>query len=107
MIPEIRIEEFNYILPDEKIAKYPLPKRDSSKLLIYRDEKVSESSFSLLPDELPEDSMIPRSFPHDFIFSVHPGPILRYSVLNRFYQRNMSAFLRPQTDADGNASSEM
>ena len=58
MIPEIRIEEFNYILPDEKIAKYPLPKRDSSKLLIYRDEKVSESSFSLLPGELPEDSLM-------------------------------------------------
>lgn len=58
MIPEIRIEEFNYILPDEKIAKYPLPKRDSSKLLIYRDEKVSESFFSLLPGELPEDSLM-------------------------------------------------
>lgn len=58
MIPEIRIEEFNYTLPDERIAKYPLPKRDSSKLLIYRDEKVSESSFSHLPDELPMDSLM-------------------------------------------------
>ena len=58
MIPEIRIEDFNYILPDERIAKYPLPQRDSSKLLIYKNEDVSESSFSLLPNELPEDSLM-------------------------------------------------
>ena len=58
MIPEIRIEDFNYILPDERIAKYPLPQRDSSKLLIYRNETVSESSFSLLADQLPEDSLM-------------------------------------------------
>ena len=37
MIPEIRIEEFNYDLPDEKIAKYPLPVRDASKLLYYKE----------------------------------------------------------------------
>ena len=58
MIPEIRIEDFNYILPDERIAKYPLPQRDSSKLLIYKNEDVSESSFSLLPNVLPEDSLM-------------------------------------------------
>ena len=58
MIPEIRIEDFNYILPDERIAKYPLPQRDSSKLLIYKDDNVSESSFSLLPAELPENSLM-------------------------------------------------
>lgn len=58
MIPEIRIEDFNYPLPDERIAKYPLPQRDSSKLLIYQNEIVSESSFSFLPDQLPEDSLM-------------------------------------------------
>jgi S-adenosylmethionine:tRNA ribosyltransferase-isomerase len=58
MIPEIRIEDYNYILPDERIAKYPLPQRDSSKLLVYRNETVSESSFSLLADQLPENSLM-------------------------------------------------
>jgi S-adenosylmethionine:tRNA ribosyltransferase-isomerase len=43
MIPQIRIEEFNYTLPDDRIAKYPLPQRDSSKLLIYRNNNIKES----------------------------------------------------------------
>lgn len=58
MIPEIRIEDYNYTLPDERIAKYPLPQRDSSKLLIYKNENVSESSFSLISEQLPENSLM-------------------------------------------------
>lgn len=58
MIPEIRIEEYNYILPDERIAKYPLPQRDSSKLLIYRNEDVTETSFRSLSEILPEGSLM-------------------------------------------------
>lgn len=58
MIPEIRIEEYNYILPDERIAKYPLPQRDSSKLLIYRNGDVTETSFRSLSEILPEGSLM-------------------------------------------------
>ena len=58
MIPQIRIEEFDYNLPDERIAKYPLEKRDASKLLMYREGKVSEYQFSSLPELLPEDSIM-------------------------------------------------
>ena len=42
---DIRIEEFNYPLPDERIAKFPLSQRDRSKLLLYRSGSVSESEF--------------------------------------------------------------
>ena len=42
---EILIEEYNYPLPDERIAKYPLAQRDQSKLLIYRNGQVSEDRF--------------------------------------------------------------
>lgn len=58
MIPVIHIEDFNYELPDERIAKYPLPERDASKLLIYKDGAVSESVFRNLPDFLPEGSIM-------------------------------------------------
>ena len=45
-------------LPDERIAKFPLPKRDESKLLLYRDGKVSESVFKHITDYLPEGSLM-------------------------------------------------
>ena len=58
MIPEIRIQDYNYPLPDERIAKYPLPERDSSKLLRYLDGKVDEFVFRDLPDLLPENAVM-------------------------------------------------
>ena len=58
MIPEIHIEDYNYGLEDSRIAKYPLPERDSSKLLYYREGKVSEYVFRDLPGLLPKDSLM-------------------------------------------------
>ena len=59
MIPSIRIEDYNYDLPDDRIAKYPLPERDSSKLLRYgSDGAVDEFIFRDLPGLLPEDSLM-------------------------------------------------
>ncbi|MBR4755835.1 MAG: S-adenosylmethionine:tRNA ribosyltransferase-isomerase [Bacteroidales bacterium] len=58
MIPEIHIEDYHYDLPDERIAKYPLAERDSSKLLCYDGGKVSERIFRELPGLLPEDSVM-------------------------------------------------
>jgi S-adenosylmethionine:tRNA-ribosyltransferase-isomerase (queuine synthetase) len=57
-VQNIKISDFNYTLPDEKIAKYPLPQRDSSKLLIYKDSQLSSSNFSSLPDQLPGNSLL-------------------------------------------------
>lgn len=53
----IKISEYDYVLPDERIAKYPLAQRDRCKLLVYGDE-ISEHVFSELPDLLPADSML-------------------------------------------------
>jgi len=58
MIPEIRIEDFNYNLPDERIAKYPLPCRDGSKLLVYKDGEVSHRMFKGISELLPEGSIM-------------------------------------------------
>ncbi len=54
----IKISEFNYPLPDERIAKFPLAERDSSKLLVYRHGEVSEDSFTSLPHYLEAGEMM-------------------------------------------------
>ena len=54
----IKISEFNYPLPDERIAKFPLSVRDESKLLVYRQGEVSEDRFTSLPDYLESGEMM-------------------------------------------------
>ena len=58
MIPEIRIEDYNYSLPDERISKYPLSERDGSKLLCYKNCRPSENRFSDIASFIPEDAMM-------------------------------------------------
>ena len=58
MIPDIRIEDYNYELPDEKIAKYPLSKRDASKLLHYESGNVDQKLFSDISSLIPEGSLM-------------------------------------------------
>ena len=52
------IADFNYPLPDERIAKYPLAERDHSKLLVYRDGQVSEDLFYRIGDHIAPHSLL-------------------------------------------------
>ena len=54
----IEIADYDYPLPEERIAKYPLACRDHSKLLIYEKGNLSESHFYNLPKLLPEDTLL-------------------------------------------------
>jgi len=54
----IHISDYNYTLPDERIAKFPLSQRDSSKLLIYNKGVVTEDIFTSLPNYIPSDSLM-------------------------------------------------
>ena len=54
----ININDYDYPLPDERIAKFPLAERDSSKLLVYRGGEISEKHFSDIGEELPEGSLL-------------------------------------------------
>ncbi len=54
----IKISDFNYPLPDERIAKFPLAERDHSKLLVYRQGAVSEDIFTSLPNYLEKGEMM-------------------------------------------------
>ena len=58
MIPEIHIEDYNYGLDDSRIAKYPLPERDATKLLHYKKGTVEELRFRDLPDLLEPDTLM-------------------------------------------------
>lgn len=58
MIPEIKIQDYAYPLSDDRIAKYPLPRRDSSKLLVYDNGNIDEKVFKDLPTQLPENSIM-------------------------------------------------
>ena len=55
---EIHISEYNYDLPDERIAKFPKAERDQSKLLIYRHGEVGEDLFFNLPKYLPKGALM-------------------------------------------------
>ena len=54
----IHISDYNYPLPDERIAKFPLPRRDHSKLLIYNKGVVGEDIFYNLPNYLPKGALM-------------------------------------------------
>ena len=55
---DIRIDQYDYSLPNERIAKFPLPKRDESKLLLYRNGEISESIFKHITDYLPQNTLM-------------------------------------------------
>jgi len=56
--PPVYIDEYDYPLPDERIAKFPLSRRDASKLLVYRNGNISESTFSNITEFLPENALL-------------------------------------------------
>ncbi|HBX88746.1 MAG TPA: S-adenosylmethionine tRNA ribosyltransferase [Marinilabiliaceae bacterium] len=57
-IPEINISDYQYILPPERIARYPLEKRDDSKLLVYNKGHIAHSAFRQLADFLPDNTLL-------------------------------------------------
>ena len=58
MTNSLSITDFNYALPDSSVAKYPLPERDLSKLLFWKQGEISDYHFAELPTLLPEGSML-------------------------------------------------
>ena len=54
----IKISDYNYDLPDERIAKFPIAQRDHSKLLVYKHSEVSDDVFHHLPTYLPQGALM-------------------------------------------------
>src|SRR5574344_1913367 len=55
---EILIEDYNYLLPEEYIAKFPLKKRDEAKLLVFNGKEIKEDVFKNLPCLLNKDTLL-------------------------------------------------
>jgi len=55
---EILIKDYTYELPHERIAEFPLEQRDQSKLLVYKEGKITDARFFNLPDYLPADTTV-------------------------------------------------
>ncbi len=85
MEPKIKIQEYSYNLPQERIAKYPLEKRDSSKLLIYNKGEISQSIFTSLPSFLPQGSLMvfnnTRVVPARLFFRKETGAVIEIFCL--------------------------
>jgi S-adenosylmethionine:tRNA ribosyltransferase-isomerase len=54
----ISIQDFNYHLPDDRIARYPLAERDASKLLIYKNNVIEQDVYAHLADYIPENTLL-------------------------------------------------
>lgn len=55
---QLKIEDFTYTLPDERIARYPLENRDTSKCLVYQDGNIRTTDFKHFEAEIPTGSLI-------------------------------------------------
>jgi S-adenosylmethionine:tRNA ribosyltransferase-isomerase len=58
MIEGINIKEYDYDLPEERIAQFPLKDRASAKLLVYKQGNISESIFEKITEFIPSDSFL-------------------------------------------------
>ncbi len=82
------LSDFQYDLPDDCIARFPLTPRDSSKLLVYRAGQISHTHFQELPDLLPENSFLvfnnTKVIPARLHISRATGAVIELFLLNPF-----------------------
>lgn len=85
---ELLLSQFQYNLPDERIARFPVSPRDASKLLVYRNGQISHDRFSHLPDLLPRGSFLvfnnTRVIPARLHFVKPTGAVIELFLLNPF-----------------------
>lgn len=88
-IPAIDLKAYEYTLPEEKIAKFPLSKRDSSKLLHYKDGQISHFNFSYLPELLPAETLLvyndTKVIPARLIFQRETGARIEIFLLQPIF----------------------
>lgn len=80
------ISEFTYELPENRIARYPLPQRDASKLLVYKNGSIHENIFQNISEEIPADSLLffneTKVIQARLLFQKATGGIIQTFLLN-------------------------
>lgn len=88
-IQKLRISDFHYNLPDNKIAKYPLSQRDASKLLVFKEGDIKTERFSDIAEQLPEDSLLifnnTRVIHARLLFRKETGAVVEVFCLSPFF----------------------
>ena len=84
----ISITDYNYSLPEEKIAAFPLPGRDASKLLVYKNDSISEDTYQNIATYLPEKSLLifnnTKVIPARILFQKPTGGIIEIFCLEPY-----------------------
>ena len=84
----ISISEYTYLLPDEKIAAFPLANRDASKLLVYKNETISEDTYQNIAAYLPENSLLifndTKVIPARILFQKPTGGVIEIFCLEPY-----------------------
>ncbi|GAB3497438.1 S-adenosylmethionine:tRNA ribosyltransferase-isomerase [Spirosoma knui] len=85
---QLRLSQFQYDLPDDRIARFPLPQRDASKLLVYKAGQVSHAHFYDLPQLLPENAFLvfndTKVIPARLHFVRTTGALIELFLLNPY-----------------------
>ncbi|WP_435356930.1 S-adenosylmethionine:tRNA ribosyltransferase-isomerase [Emticicia sp. SJ17W-69] len=100
---EINLEKYNYQLPDERIARFPVEPRDSSKLLIYKDLVISEEKFFTLKSHLPENTFLvfnnTKVIPARLFFQKQNGVVIEVFLLNPIAPSNIVSQVMETTES--------
>ena len=95
----IRIKDYTYVLPEDRIARYPLQQRDSSKLLVYRSGDIQDDIFKNLKNYLNKDDILvynqTKVIRARLIFRKETGAVIEVFCLEpdhpSDYERNFSS----------------
>jgi S-adenosylmethionine:tRNA ribosyltransferase-isomerase len=83
---ELDLEKYNYELSDERIGRFPVEPRDSSKLLIYKDLQISEDVFNKVNNHLPENTFLvfnnTKVIPARLFFQKENGVVIEVFLLS-------------------------
>lgn len=82
---DLNLLDYNYPLPEEKIAKFPIKNREEAKLLIYKNKEISHTYFKSIGNHLPQNSLLifneTKVIPARIFFSKSSGAIIEIFLL--------------------------